>query len=205
MRDVLFVSLLLSVTFGEQTPLPLQENRYSSPINGWIQGEVKESQAWVNSGDSTVLIVSEIQKGELGEAGYVSEVFGYRFTKRDGKWKKDFEVKDANQSPNEIVHYQNGSIYVKEVDGTGGAETLFFYIVASDGGTEPLVLKMIFHWNGEKATIRGKIPRELDAENTYQMTLDPKLKTSSKPIRDFAVEHWKSYIKSKYGELAPYP
>lgn len=205
-RVVSSVAVLLETVYGNQVPPSLQVGNYSGPMTDWgIQGEVKTSQAWIDSGDSTVLVISEIQKGQPNDKAFRSEVFGYRYTKRNEKWTKDFSIKEANQSPNEIVHYQSGSTFVKDVDGIGGAETGFFYSVAMDGGTESLVLKMIFHWNGKKAPIRGKIPRELDADGIYQMTLDPQLKTAPQEIRDFAVGHWKAYVKAKYGELVPNP
>jgi hypothetical protein len=74
-----------------------------------------------------------------------------------------------------------------------------------DGGTEPLVLKMIFHWNGVKAPIRGKVPRELDNEDVYEMTLDPKLKSAPKVIQAFAIENWKAYVERKYGDYVSNP
>ena len=159
-RIALLIVVFLSIACGQTASRPtLKISEYSGSMVGWgIQGDVKEAQSWVDSGDSTVLVVSEIQKGELYGKGYVSEVFGYHFIKQGGKWKSSYSIKEANQSPNEIVHYHKGSIQVKDVDGRGGAETIFFYSVAMDGGTEPLVLKMIFHWNGIKAPIRGKAP-----------------------------------------------
>ena len=132
----LFIAVFLSIASGQSVKQPtLQISHFSGSMTDWgVQGDVKDAVTWIDSGDSSVLIVSEIQKGEINAKGYVSKVFGYHFIKQSGKWKMNFSIKEPNQSPNEIIHYQNGSIHIENVDGQGGAETIFFYSIAMDGG-----------------------------------------------------------------------
>jgi hypothetical protein len=202
---VLFM-LMTSACAKDGGTKELKLTDYNGPFKQWeITGDVKEAKTWVESGDSNIIVISKLQKGEPMDSAYSSSVFGYRFQKRHGHWETVFKVKEASQSVNEIVHYYPGSLLVSDLDGIDGAESLFFYSVSSDGGTEPMTLKMIFHWNGKKAPIRGIIPREMGTEGVYKMTLDATLNASPKPIQEFAIRAWRDFVTRKFAEVVTAP
>lgn len=184
-----------------QGPLPkaITVSDYSGPMKEWgVKGDILEAKLWVDAGDTNVLVISEIQRGETFDKNYVSALFGYRLARKAGKWARIWEIQEQNQSSVDIVRYDSSSLRLIDVDGNGKAETLFFYHIAFDSGTEPLVQKMIFHWNGMKVPIRGKIPRTVDDSGAYEMKLDPKLKAAPDAVREFAVEEWKRHIKANF-------
>lgn len=177
-------------------------SNYLGSVSGLgIKGNIVTAKTWMESGDSCALLIREVQHGETFDKGYVSAIYGNLFTKKAAQWKKGWTIQEVNRSSVEIIRYDSASLRIIDVDGNGIAETLFFYTVGYDSGTEPTNLKMIFHWNRIKMPIRGKIPVELNQPSAYRMELDAKLRSAPDTIREFAVGQWKSYMKAHYEDL----
>lgn len=204
---VMVVLILFSNSCGQNgSTREVGSSNYSGPMSNFsVKGKVLEAKTWVDAGDSNVLVISEIQRGETYQKGYVSSVFGSRFTKTSGKWTRLWEIQEINKSFAEIVNYQEASLRIIDVDGDGMAESLFFYTVGSESGADPISLKMMFHWNGMKSPIRGKIPWTSDDIDAYEMTLDPKLKAAPDVVREFAIQEWKREVKTRYKGIVDNP
>ena len=167
-----------------------------------IKGDKVEAKTWMEAGDSNVLLISKIQKGEPCEKEYADSLFAYRLIKVSGKWSKVWEIKDFGPGPCKKIRFQKGTIRVFDIDGEGQSETLFFYSIAQDGAA-PATLKMMFHLNGAKRPIRGKIPLTPDDSDAYEFQLDSLLLTAPKAIQAFALNYWNQYVSRKYGDLIP--
>lgn len=178
---------------------------YSGQTDHWpIKGKILEAKTWLEDGDSSVLIISHIQQAENCEKDHKSALFGYRFDKKSGHWTKAWEIKEYNQNICESMQYEDSTLQVVDVDARRPAETIFFYSVARDGA-DPISMKMMFHLNGVKAPIRGKIPWTQEDIAFYEMNLDPQLKTASKGIRDYAVGCWKRFVTKNFGSVVKLP
>jgi hypothetical protein len=195
---IMFAGSSLALGAGPEVR-PYSGNRSHLPI----QGEIKEAKSWLENGDSNVVIVSEISQGKPCEKDFVSRLFGYRLLKKSDAWKVVWKIQDhVAPSSCQETHYIDSSLQVEDVDGVGMSETVFFYWIAGDG-TDPVKLKMMFHFNGNKLPIRGKIPWTEEDSSAYEMTIDPSLKKAPIMAQKFALKTWTAFMKKNYADKVP--
>lgn len=168
-----------------------------------IQGEIKQAKTWIEDGDTNIVVVSEIERGKPCEKNFVSRLFGYRLVKKGNLWNVLWKIQDqVAPSSCQETHYIDSSLQVIDVDSAGISETVFFYWIAGDG-TDPIKLKMMFHFNGKKLPIRGLIPWTEEDSSAYEMTNDPSLKNASVEAQKFALRTWTAFIKKNYADKVP--
>lgn len=168
-----------------------------------VQGKIKDAKIWVENGDSNIVVISEIERGAPCEKGFVSRLFGYRLVKKGGAWNVTWKIQDqVAPSSCQETHYIDSSLQVANVDGAGMSETVFFYWIAGDG-TDPVKLKMMFHFNGNKLPIRGRIPWTEEDSSAYEMKIDPSLKTAPVVAQKFALKTWTAFMKQNYADKVP--
>lgn len=168
-----------------------------------IQGEIKDAETWLENGDTNIVVISEIERGKPCEKNFVSKLFGYRLVKKGNLWNILWKIQDqVAPSSCQETHYIDSSLQVTDVDTPGMSETVFFYWIAGDG-TDPVKLKMMFHFNGKKLPIRGRIPWTEEDSSAYEMTIDPSLKNASVAAQKFALRTWTAFIKKNYADKVP--
>lgn len=200
------VLLFMNLACGQRTIAPeIQTSDFKKkalPIK--TQGNLLDARVWLENGDSNIILISNEEKGEQCEKNYINRLFAFRASKSSGSWKKRWEIKDFGPGPCYIAHYQEGTLHVFDIDGQGPSETVFFYTIAQDGAA-PFTIKMMFHWNGTKSPIRGKIPLTPDDSDAYEYQLDSAFTKAPAGIKDFAETYWKQYIGLKYSERVKAP
>gem|GEM_PF-6262219 len=200
-REATFIILACSqLAFGV---LPEVRSYLGNGSHLPIQGEIKDAKIWLENGDSNIVVISEIGRGKPCEKNFVSRLFGYRLLKKGSTWSVVWKIQDqVAPSSCQETHYIDSSLQVADVDGAGMSETVFFYWIAGDG-TDPVKLKMMFHFNGNKLPIRGRIPWTEDDSSAYEMTIDPSLKTAPVVAQKFALNTWTAFMKKNYAEKVP--
>ena len=196
----LILSACSSLAFGGVPEVrPYSGNGLHLPI----QGEIKDAKTWLENGDSNIVVISEMERGKPCEKDFVSRLFGYRLLKKGDAWSVVWKIQDqVAPSSCQETHYSDSSLQMVDVDGSGMKETVFFYWIAGDG-TDPVKLKMMFHFNGKKLPIRGRIPWTEEDSSAYEMTLDPSLKTAPVIAQKFALKAWTAFMKKNYADKVP--
>jgi hypothetical protein len=166
-----------------------------------IEGTETAGLVWIEGMDSNIVVISEKLNGKPCDRGYSHRLYGYRFIKKEGEWKQLWVIRDQASGCQEIQYFDS-TLQVADVDENGTAETLFFYSLFSDG-TDPQILKMMFHYNGEKMPIRGRIPVTDEDTSAYEMKPDPKLKTAPESALHFAIGTWKNFLSKNFRENVP--
>lgn len=166
-----------------------------------IEGVLKAGKTWVENGDTNIVVVMELQAGKPCDRGYVHRIFGYRFSKRDSQWKNLWTIRDQASGCQDLQYFDS-TLNVTDVDGNGFAETLFFYSLFSDG-TDPQNLKMMFHFNGAKMPIRGRIPVTEEDALVYEFKPDAKLASAPPIALKFALSAWKGFLARNFKEEVP--
>jgi len=181
---------------------PISIRDYLANTSGLhIEGTIKAGRIWIEGGDTNVVLVTETLNGKPCDRGYSHRLFGYHFAKHDAQWKNLWTIRDQASGCQEIQYFDS-TLEVSDVDGNGIAETLFFYSLFSDG-TDPQNLKMMFHFNGVKMPIRGRIPVTEEDASFYEMKQDPKLETAPPLVRQFALTTWKGFLSKNFKEDVP--
>jgi hypothetical protein len=181
---------------------PMSIRDYPANTSGLqIEGAIKAGRIWMEGGDTNVVVVTEALNGKPCDRGYSHRLFGYRFTRHAARWKNLWTIRDQASGCQEIQYFDS-TLEVTDVDGNGTAETLFFYSLFSDG-TDPQNLKMMFHFNGVKMPIRGRIPVTEQDAAFYEMKQDPKLETAPPLVRQFALTTWKAFLSKNFKEDVP--
>jgi hypothetical protein len=180
--------------------LPVQEYVVNS-LTLPIEGKIKEGKIWIETGDTNVAVITEVESGNPCDSKYIHRLLGYRFAKKKTQWATLWKIRDQATGCLELQYFDS-TLQVIDVDGNGIAETVFFYSFFGDG-TDPQNLKMIFHFNGSKMPIRGLIPRTEEDSSAYEVKPDPKLKAAPLVAQRFAMVTWKGFLSKNFKEELP--
>jgi hypothetical protein len=193
---------LLAGCQGTSAKEPISIRDY--PVNSSsvpIDGSIKAGRIWIEGRDTNIVVVTDILNGKPCDQGYSHRLFGYHFAKRDSQWKNLWTIRDQASGCQDIQYFDS-TLEISDVDGNGIAETLFFYSLFSDG-TDPQNLKMMFHFNGAKMPIRGRIPVTEEDAAIYEMKMDPKLESAPTLARQYALTAWKGFLSKNFKENVP--
>jgi hypothetical protein len=138
-----------------------------------------------------VVIFSKIEDKSIGERGYRSEIYAYKYTYMNGEYIKQWEIKEFNPSILVTVNFL-GRPEVLDIDKDGIAETIFMYEVAPDG-LDPITVKLMLHYKNKKYAIRGEVPQQ--SSDKSRMKIDPSFDLLPAPVKSYAIEYWNRTVK----------
>lgn len=179
--------LFLTFAFAEVTVKPLKE----VPQNIQYKGKPVDVRE-INDAEGThVVVLSKVEDKTMGERGYKSEIFAYKYTYINGEYKKNWEIKEFNPSVLVTVNFLD-PLQIADIDKDGIAETLFVYAIAPDG-LDPITLKLMLHYKDNKYAIRGEIPQQDSDE--YKKKVDPSFDHLPVPVKAYALKFWDRTVK----------
>ena len=186
---VLTLLTMLSMTsaFAEITIKRLKD----VPQNIQYKGKPVDVREINDSEGRHVVVLSKVEDKTMGEQGYQSEIFAYKYTYINGEYKKNWEIKEFNPSALVTVDFLD-QLQIADIDKDGIAETVFVYEIAPDG-LDPITLKLMLHYKDSKYAIRGEIPQQDSDE--YRKKVDPSFDHLPASVKTYALKFWDRTVK----------
>lgn len=155
------------------------------------KGKLIDAKEFNDAEGKHIAILSRLEDKTFGQKGYKTEIYAYKYTISDGKYEKNWEIKDFNPSflmTADIVE----KLDVLDIDKDGLAETVFMYEISPDG-LDPITLKLMLHYKNKKYAIRGEIPQQ--ESDIYKQKIDPAFDELPREVRAYAIKRWDAYLK----------
>ncbi len=207
---IAFLCFLLPAFLFSQKKIKIITTSESKLGIGDYKGNIRNNVRWIDDSGEHCVIICETgiyksnDRTDEEMEGNSSDLYAYKFSKKDGKILQDWKIQDfVRDCPFDITAtFVDKTLQVTDLDNNGKAEVWVMYKVTCRSDVSPCDMKIIMYEDQTKHAMRGqnKVPA---GDTTFfggEYKFDEAFNAAPKKFREFALKLWNDNIMENWGK-----